>query len=156
LVLVVNPKNQSNVINRTTLFLRGLKEVMANIRELMTTYYKSGTERDWSTWLSLLDDKIVVDEQLAGHLEGIESMRTLSNNLVKHYSKFEIKPTYMIVEGDEVCTAWVIDATTDTGVPIHAVGANFCRFQNNKIVYMQNFHDTVPFASDTAYKKLRH
>lgn len=128
---------------------------MASIRELMTKYYKSGSEQDWATWLSLIHDNIVVDEQLAGHIEGIESMKALSENVKKHYSKFEMRPVHMVVDGDEVCTAWQMDSITATGVPIHAVGANFCRFKDGKIIYMQNFHDTVPFAADSAYKKMR-
>lgn len=125
---------------------------MASIRDLMTAYYKAGSSGDWSTWLSLLDDNIIVDEQLAGRLEGIDAMKTLSERVKASYTKFNMQPQHMVVEGDEVCTGWKLEATNTNGAQINATGANFCRFENGKIVYMTNFHDTVPFKGDTAYQ----
>lgn len=125
---------------------------MASIRELMTAYYKAGSSGDWSTWASLLDENVVVDEQLAGRLEGIDAMKALSERVQATYDKFQMQPQNMVVEGNEVCTGWTLKAVQADGTEINATGANFCRFENDKIVYMTNFHDTVPFKTDKAYQ----
>jgi len=44
-------------------------------RETIETYYASVNRGDWETWLTLFKDDVVIDEQLAGHVEGIGILR---------------------------------------------------------------------------------
>ncbi len=125
---------------------------MTNIKELMRKYYKAGSTGDWQTWQVLLDDKVVMDEQLAGRLEGSSAMKAILDRIQTHYTKFDMRPHYMVAEGNEVCTGWQLEAVTSNGVPINATGAHYCRFENGKIVYMSNFHDTVPWKADIAFR----
>jgi ketosteroid isomerase-like protein len=114
-------------------------------KEVISNYYKYVNAGDWNNWLSLFDDNIVMDEQLAGHLEGIKTLRSAVGGLEKGYSKFLMHPQNILVEENESCVIWHCQAANASGVPIDAKGANFFRVENGKITYMSNFHDTRPF-----------
>ena len=51
----------------------------------------------------------------------------------------------IVVDGEEACVVSHISAANAGGVPIEANVANYFRLQDDKIVYMANFHDSVPF-----------
>lgn len=116
-----------------------------NTREIVNRYFESVNKGDWDTWLSLFDENIVMDEQLAGHVEGIDVLRGAVGALKKGYSKFQSHPLEAVIEGDRAMIIWHIKAANARGVPIDAKGVNFFKIRNGKIVYMANFHDTVPF-----------
>jgi ketosteroid isomerase-like protein len=115
-------------------------------RDVINTYYESVNRGDWDTWLTLFDDKVVVDEQLAGHVEGIGILRGAIGGMEKGYSKFQNIPHHIVIDGNEACVISHISAANASGVPIEANVANYFRLENGKITYMANFHDTVPFA----------
>ncbi|GCF07964.1 nuclear transport factor 2 family protein [Dictyobacter arantiisoli] len=113
---------------------------------VVAAYYETVNTGDWDRWLELFDDNVVVDEQLAGHVEGIGILRGAVSGLKKGYSKFQNKPVHTVIDGDQACVVSHISAANAIGVPIEANVANYFRLANGKIVYMANFHDTVPFA----------
>lgn len=121
-------------------------------REVVTRYFDTVNRGDWDAWLALFDDKVVMDEQLAGHVEGVEILRGAVGALKKGYSKFQNTPLEIVVECDRAMIVWRIDAANAAGVPISAKGANFFRVKDGKITYMANFHDTVPFKPFTEQK----
>ena len=114
-------------------------------REVIEKYYESVNAGDWDTWLTLFDDNVVIDEQLAGHVEGIGILRGAIDGMKKGYSKFLNTPQHIVVEGNQACAISRIEAANASGVPIEANVANYFRVENSKITYMANFHDTVPF-----------
>ena len=114
-------------------------------KRVVQKYFDSVNAGDWDTWLSLFDENIIMDEQLAGHVEGIETLRGAVGALKKGYSKFLNLPLESVVEDDKAMVMWHIEAANAKGVPIDAKGANFFKIKHGKIVYMANFHDTVPF-----------
>ena len=61
-------------------------------RETIETYYASVNRGDWDTWLTLFTDGVVIDEQLAGHVEGIEILRGAIDGMKAGYSKFQNVP----------------------------------------------------------------
>jgi len=113
--------------------------------EVVTTYYQSVNAGDWDTWLSLFADDIEIDEQLAGKVNGIETLRGAIGAMEKGYSKFQNVPKHVVINGDEAAVVSHISAANASGVPIEADVANYFQIKNGKIVYMANFHDTVPF-----------
>ena len=117
-----------------------------NTREVITTYYTTVNNGDWDTWLTLFSPKIVIDEQLAGHVEGIDVLRGAVDALKRGYSRFVNQPMHMVIEGNDACVVSHIAAANASGVPIEANVANYFRVEGGKITYMANFHDTVPFA----------
>jgi ketosteroid isomerase-like protein len=114
-------------------------------REVIDRYYRSVNAGDWDTWLTLFDDNVVIDEQLAGHVEGIGILRGAIDGLKKGYARFQNVPEHIVVEGDQACVTSHISAANAGGVPIEANVANYFRLAGGKIVYMANFHDTRPF-----------
>jgi len=114
-------------------------------KQIIDTYYKSVNAGDWDTWLTLFDDNVVIDEQLAGHVEGIGILRGAIGGMKKGYSKFQNVPKHIVVEGDQATVVSHISAANAAGVPIEANVANYYQVKNGKIVYMANFHDTRPF-----------
>lgn len=123
-----------------------------NTRDLIKKYFDSVNEGDWDTWLDLFDENVIMDEQLAGHLEGASTLRGAVGALKKGYSKFHNTPLEVVVEGTRAMVMWHIEAANTKGVPIDAKGVNFFKTKNGKIVYMANFHDTVPFRPFTEQK----
>ncbi len=112
---------------------------------IITTYYDAVNAGDWNTWLTLFANDVVIDEQLAGHVEGIGILRDAVGGLKKGYSRFQNQPRHIVINGDEVCVISHISAANAVGVPIEAEVANYFRIVDEKITYMANFHDTVPF-----------
>ena len=117
-----------------------------NTREVIDRYYASANRGDWENWLALFDPGIVLDEQLAGHVEGIEVLRGAIGAITRGYSRFTNRPLHIVVNGDEATVVSRIEAANASGVPISANVANYFRIEHGRIVYMSNFHDTVPFA----------
>jgi ketosteroid isomerase-like protein len=58
-------------------------------RQIIDNYYNYVNKGDWHGWLTLFADDIVIDEQLAGHVEGIEILRGAIGGLERGYSKFQ-------------------------------------------------------------------
>ena len=116
-----------------------------NSKDLIEKYYESANAGDWNTWLSLFDKNIVMDEQLAGHVEGISVLEGAIGGIERGYSKFQNNPRHIVINGDEACVVSHISAANASGVPIEADVANYFRFKDGKIAYMANFHDTRPF-----------
>jgi hypothetical protein len=88
---------------------------------------------------------MVMDEQLAGHLEGIEILRGAIGGIETGYSRFQHQPQNIVIYGQEACVVSHISAANASGVAIEADVANYFRIENGKIAYMANFHDTRPF-----------
>jgi ketosteroid isomerase-like protein len=116
-----------------------------NTQDIINKYYESANAGDWNTWVSLFADNMVMDEQLAGHLEGIETLRGAIGGLETGYSRFQNQPQHTVINGNEACVVSHISAANASGVAIEANVANYFRIENSKIIYMANFHDPRPF-----------
>lgn len=121
-------------------------------REVIDRYYETVNAGDWDTWLTLFADDLVVDEQLAGHLEGVAPLRGAVGAMKKGYSKFLMLPEHVVIEAEQAAVIWHCEAANASGVPIDVKGANYFRVEDGKIVYMANFHDKGAFAPFTSQK----
>ncbi len=63
----------------------------------------------------------------------------------KGYSKFQMHPLHIVVQGEHAAVIWRTESANASGVPIDAVGANYFQVRNGKITYMRTIHDSVPF-----------
>jgi ketosteroid isomerase-like protein len=114
-------------------------------RDVIQRYYDSVNAGDWRTWLTLFTEDVVIDEQLAGHVEGLDVLRGAVSGIEEGYSKFQNVPRHIVVDGDEAAVVSHISAANASGVAIEADVANYFRLEDGKIAYMANFHDTRPF-----------
>ncbi len=121
-------------------------------REIIGQYYGFVNSGDWDGWLTIMDDDLVVDEQIDGHVEGKSNLLGIGDHFRKVYSKFLMHPQQIIVQGEHAAVIWQNESANAAGVPISAIGANYFEVKNGKITYMRTIHDTVPFKPMTDQK----
>jgi ketosteroid isomerase-like protein len=115
-------------------------------KETIDLYYQHANAGNWDAWCDLFTDDMVMDEQLAGHIEGLATLRPMMGGMNQTYSRFQNRPKHVIVSGDEGAVVSHISAASASGASIEAEVMNYFRFRDGKIAYMANFHDSRPFA----------
>ena len=124
--------------------------------EVIDKYYTCVNTGDWASYLALFSDDCICDEQLAGHLVGIEALRPLIDGFPTSFSRFQMLPQRVVIEGEAAVVVWRVEAVIAAGVPIayptspdgstrQVIGVNYFQVQNGKIVYMRTIHDSQPF-----------
>ena len=109
-------------------------------------YYRSANAGDWQTWLTLFKEDVVIDEQLAGHVEGLDILRGAIGGMEKGYSRFQNVPKrHRRARATRPRSSRTSPRANAAGEPIEAEVANYFRLEDGKIAYMANIHDTVPF-----------
>ena len=101
-------------------------------REIIDSYFACVNSHRWDDYLDLFADNVVMEEQLAGHIEGktavakgIEGLRT---------SKFfQNHPVQIVVDGDKAVALFHLQTVGPHGEPIEAKGANYYEIANGKI-----------------------
>jgi uncharacterized protein (TIGR02246 family) len=116
-----------------------------NTRDVVTKYYERANAGDWDAWCDLFAADQVMDEQLAGHIEGRDTLREMMKGFPGMYASFQNQPRHVVVDGDQAAVVSHISATTPAGGRIEADVVNYFRVTDGLITYMANFHDTVPF-----------
>ncbi|MDI6100440.1 nuclear transport factor 2 family protein [Actinoplanes sp. NEAU-A12] len=114
-------------------------------RAVVTRYYELANAGNWDEWCDLFAEDQVMDEQLAGHVEGRETLRKMMAGFPGMYASFQNSPKEIIVEKERAAVVSHISAVTPDGNRIEADVMNFYRVSGGVIVYMANFHDTQPF-----------
>ena len=120
---------------------------MMSNREIIDNYYLHANAGNWDAWCDLFADDMVMDEQLAGRIEGLATLRPMMAGMGDAYAVFQNVPKEIIVSGDQGAVVSHISARA-AKYPDEAIEAevmNFFRFADGKISYMANFHDSVPF-----------
>ena len=101
-------------------------------KEIVDEYYSTVNSGDWDAWLTLFAYDMMMDEQLMGHVDGIDPLRDVVGGLRK-FKKFQMHAQHTVVEGDEAMVAWDFEAIDPNGKEINVKGANFFRFKNGRI-----------------------
>lgn len=120
----------------------------ANNAQTIRKYYETANAGQWDAWCDLFTDDMLMDEQLAGNIVGLDKLRPMMAGMGQAYAKFQNVLKSMVVEGDEGAVVSHISAAA-AKYPNEAIEAdvmNFFRFRAGKICYMRNVHDTKPFA----------
>ncbi|CAM5583402.1 nuclear transport factor 2 family protein [Streptomyces avidinii] len=113
--------------------------------EILRKYYEYANAGDWDRWCDLFADDQVMDEQLAGHIEGLDVLRSMMKGMGTMYRVFRNEPVHFVVDGEKAAAVSHLTAVSASGEPIEAEVMNFFRIVDGKIAYMANHHDTVPF-----------
>lgn len=98
-------------------------------------------------WCDLFADTMIMDEQLGGRIEGLARLREMMKGMGAAYARFQNVPTHIIVEGDRGAAKSHISAAASKypNEPIESDVMNLFIFENGKIAYMSNHHDSRPF-----------
>jgi hypothetical protein len=83
-----------------------------------------------------------------GHIEMLATLRPMMAGMGQAYARFQNVPRASIVEGDEGAVLSHISARA-AKYPDEAIECdvmNYFKFKGGKITYMQNVHDSKPFA----------
>lgn len=123
-----------------------MKVQQRSTRAVVDTYYDLANAGDWDAWCDLFAADQVMDEQLAGHVEGRETLRGMMAGFPAMYARFANVPRHVVVDGEQATVVSHISAATPGGATIEAEVANYFRVVDGEIAYLANFHDTVPFA----------
>ncbi|GAA2462175.1 nuclear transport factor 2 family protein [Streptomyces mauvecolor] len=120
-----------------------------NTREIVDTYYRLANSGEWDAWCDLFAVDQTMDEQLAGHVEGRETLREMMKGFPEMYASFSNTPVHIVVDGEQAAVVSHISAVTTGGDTVEAEVCNYFRISSGLIQYMSNFHDSVPFAAVT-------
>lgn len=118
---------------------------MSGARAVIDAYYQHANAGEWDAWCDLFTDDMVMDEQLAGHIEGLDTLRPMMAGMGEAYSRFQNVPKHVLVDGEQAAVVSHISAANRAGEPIEAEVMNYFRIADGKIAYMANFHDSAPF-----------
>ena len=69
-------------------------------RQVIDSYDASVNRGDWDTRLTLFDEDVVIDEQLAGHVAGAAILRSAVGVMKRGYAKFQNVPKHVVVDGN--------------------------------------------------------
>jgi len=116
-----------------------------SVRDVVRRYYELANAADWDAWTDLFAPDQVMDEQLAGHVEGRETLREMMRGFPDLYTSFKNEPRFIVTDDEQAAVLSHISAVTPAGVSISADVMNYFRVVDDQIVYMANVHDTVPF-----------
>lgn len=114
------------------------------IKEIVTKYFEYVNSAQWDNYISLFDDNVIMDEQLGGHLEGIEEVNKGIEGL-RNSPGFKNYLVDMVVDGDVAMARWHIQADFGPEKQVEARGVNYFVIKDEKIVRFANYHDTKPF-----------
>jgi ketosteroid isomerase-like protein len=120
---------------------------VAGTREVIDRYYELANAGRWDEWCDLFGENQVMDEQLAGHVEGLATLREMMKGMDAAYARFQNVPRHIIVDGEQAAVFSHISgvATRAPDRPIEAEVANYFLVRDGRIVYLANVHDTRPF-----------
>jgi ketosteroid isomerase-like protein len=116
-------------------------------RETINKYYEYANAGEWDKWCDLFADDMIMDEQLAGHIETLTTLRSMMTGMGIAYKQFQNTLHHSIIEGNKAATVSHISALASKhpDIPVEANVMNYFVIENGKISYMANFHDSKPF-----------
>lgn len=118
-------------------------------REVVDTYYRLANSGEWDAWCDLFAADQTMDEQLAGHVEGRETLREMMKGFPEMYASFANVPRHVVVDGEQAAVVSDITGRTHDGITVEVKVCNYFRVTGGLITYFANFHDSVPFAAVT-------
>ncbi len=116
-----------------------------SINDILTRYYALANAGDWEPWCGLFAENVVMDEQLAGHVEGRQSLRDMMTGFPALYARFANVPKHTVIEDGQAAVISHISALTPEGASIEADVCNYFQISGDAITYFANYHDTAPF-----------
>jgi ketosteroid isomerase-like protein len=114
-------------------------------QQVIDRYYELANAGEWDAWCDLFSADTRMDEQLAGHVEGRETLRDMMKGFPQTYASFANVPRHVVVSDTRAAVVSHISGRTHHGASVEADVSNYFEVADGQIAYMANFHDTVPF-----------
>ena len=116
--------------------------------EIVEKYFEYANAGEWDKWCDLFSEDMVYEEQLAGRIEGRETMRPMMAGFPDAYKSFTNTVRHIVVSGNQGAAVSHISAQAMKypDEQIEAEAMLYLQFKDGKIVFAQNFHDSKPFA----------
>ena len=73
-----------------------------NTTEVLIRYYQLANSGDWKNWCELFTEDTVMDEQLAGRIEGKRTLQTLMLGFDSMYASFQNVPRHYVVDREAI------------------------------------------------------
>ena len=117
-------------------------------KEIVEKYFEYANAGKWDAWCDLFAADAIYEEQLAGHIEGRETLRPMMAGFPQAYKLFINIPRHFIVEGNQAVAISHITAQAMKYPDEHieAEATLYLEIKDGEIVFAQNFHDSKPFA----------
>jgi ketosteroid isomerase-like protein len=115
------------------------------VKDVIERYYEYANAGAWDEWCDLFAEDMSMDEQLAGHIEGRATLRSMMAGFPDMYASFANHWRHILVDGNKAAAVSHITAKTPGGQTIEAEVMNYFELHKGQIVYMANFHDSAPF-----------
>lgn len=117
-------------------------------KEIIEKYFEYANAGKWDAWCDLFSEDMVYVEQLAGRIEGRETIRPMMAGFPQAYKSFINIPRHFIVEGNQAVAVSHISAQAMKypDEQIEAEATLYLEIKDGQIVFAQNFHDSKPFA----------
>lgn len=121
---------------------------MMTVHEIVQKYFEYASAGNWDAWCDLYHEDYVMEEQLAGRVTGLDNLRNIMSGFPKAYASFKNSPKVIVVDGDRAAVASHISARAMKyqDEPIEAEAMLLLIIKDGKIIFMQNYHDSKPFA----------
>ena len=118
-----------------------------NTHEIIEKYYEFANAGEWDKWCDLFSEDMIMDEQLAGHIETLATIREMMKGMGDSYAVFKNEVKHILVDINSAASVSHISARAAKfpDVEIEANVMNYFEINNGKITYMANFHDSKPF-----------
>lgn len=114
--------------------------------ELLQEYYRLANEAQWMSWCELFTSDVVMDEQLAGHVEGRNTLQAMMAGFGDTWQRFANVPMTQVIENDRAAVLSHISGLTMAGDPVEVDVCNYFELTGGAISYFKNVHDTLPFS----------
>ena len=116
-------------------------------KEVIEHYFMYANAGKWDDWCNLFAEDCVMDEQLAGKIEGRATLSAMMKGFPDAYAKFQNVPKEIFTEGNKGAAVTHISALASKHLdqPIEANVMNYFVVENGLIIYMANYHDSKPF-----------
>ena len=115
------------------------------VRDVIERYYEYANAGAWDRWCDLFAEDMVMEEQRAGRVEGRAALRSMMAGFPDMYASFANQWRQILVDGNRAAVVSHLTAKTAGGHSIEAAVMNYFELDEGQIVYMANFHDSVPF-----------
>jgi ketosteroid isomerase-like protein len=118
-----------------------------SVSSVINEYYALANRGEWDAWCDLFHPSLVMEEQLAGRVEGIAALREMMKGFGADLDSFANEPQHIVIgdDGEQAAVVSRLSLLSKKGDRIEVGVVNYFRIVGDQILYFANFHDTAPF-----------